>query len=285
MAVTGDQRHTQVRTGWHEGSDETERSVLMFKKLLAAVGVGGAEVETELHTPGAQPGGAVHGVIRLRGGEIQQDVAGVSVELATRVEHEHGDDEVDFMRGFGRVDVQRGIVVAPGSGMELPFTLPVPMETPITHYRDHPLRGAVVVVRTRLEISGAVDATDTDPVGIGALPAQHTLLEALEGLGFHLHSADVESGRIRGTRQGLPFYQEIEFRGSRRYPRLNQLEVTFFAAPDGMDVVLEADKKAGLITSGRDLTNVLRVDYGSLGHVDWAAELHHRLDSMSGGWL
>ena len=74
----------------------------MFKKLLAAVGVGGAEVETELHTPGVQPGGSVQGVVRLRGGEVAQQLDGVSVEFVTRVEHEVDDDEVTSKRAFGR---------------------------------------------------------------------------------------------------------------------------------------------------------------------------------------
>lgn len=71
----------------------------------------------------------------------------------------------------------------------------------------------MVAVRSRLEISGAIDATDTDPIGVGALPAQHVLLDAVEQLGFRLHRAYAEAGRVRGTRQSLPFYQEIEFPG------------------------------------------------------------------------
>ncbi|GAB3278448.1 sporulation protein [Parasphingorhabdus pacifica] len=257
----------------------------MFKKMMAAVGVGGAEVETVLHTPGVQPGGVVQGVIRLRGGDVPQDIRGVYVEFVTRVEHEGDDAEVNLMRGFGRTDVHRDLALPPGQVVEVPFNLPVPLETPVTHYKDQPLRGPVVAVRTTLEISGAFDATDTDPIGIGALPAQHVLLDALERLGFRLNSADVEAGSLRGTRQGLPYYQEIEFLGSPRYPRLTQLEVTFIAAPDGMDVVLEADKKAGLLTNGRDLRNVLRIDYSRVGQIDWAAELHPRLESMASGWL
>lgn len=257
----------------------------MFKKLLAAVGVGGAEVETELHTPGAQPGGTVQGVIRLRGGDVQQTIPGVHVEFVTRVEHESGDNEVNVMRGFGRTPVRRDVELPPGQQVEFPFHLPVPWETPITHYKNGPLRGATVAVRTTLEISGAVDATDTDPLGIGALPAQHVILDAVERLGFRFHSADVEAGYVQGTRQSLPFYQEVEFHGSPRYPRLKQLEVTFVAGHDGMDVVLEGDKKAGLLTSGRDLTNLLRVDYASMGQVDWTAALHQHLDSMASGWI
>lgn len=257
----------------------------MFKKLLAAVGVGGADVETELHTPGVQPGGQVHGVVRLRGGEVPQQLDGVSVEFATRVEREVNDDEVESVRGFGRQRVGEAVALQPGQVVELPFQVTAPMETPITFYAGRHLPGGEVAIRTRLEISGAVDATDTDPVGVGALPAQHVLLEAVERLGFHLHRVDCEAGHLRGTRQTLPFYQEIEFHGSPNYPRLRQLEVTFIAGDDGLDVVIEGDKKAGLLSSGRDLTNVLNIDYQAIPQVDWTAELHNHLSRMGSGWL
>jgi sporulation-control protein len=257
----------------------------MFKKLLAAVGVGGAEVETELFTPGVQPGGVVEGVVRLRGGDVQQEIPGVLVEFVTRVEHESDDHEAHVNRTFGRTDVRRNVPLAPHQTIELPFRLPAPLETPINFYNNRNLPGTTVAVRTTLEIAGAIDATDNDPIGVGALPAQHVLLAAVESLGFHLHSADVEAGHLRGTRQTLPFFQEIEFRGSHRYPRLKQLEVSFVAGPDGMDVVLEADKKAGLLTSGRDLTNVLRIDYHAVDRVDWAGELHRVIEPMGSGWL
>ncbi|MEV4734442.1 sporulation protein [Saccharopolyspora sp. NPDC049426] len=257
----------------------------MFKKLLAAVGVGGAEVETELRTPGVQPGGQVHGVVRLRGGEVPQQLDGVSVEFVTRVEREVNDDEVESVRGFGRQRVGQGVALQPGQVLELPFQVAAPMETPITFYGGRHLPGGEIAVRTRLEISGAVDATDTDPVGVGALPAQHVLLEAVERLGFRLHRVDCEAGHLRGTRQTLPFYQEIEFHGSPNYPRLKQLEVTFIAGHDGLDVIIEGDKKAGLLSSGRDLTNVLNIDYQAIPQVDWTAELHNHLTRMGSGWL
>ncbi len=259
----------------------------MFKKLLAAVGVGGVEVETTLREPGVRPGGVVEGVIRLHSGEVEQDISGVYVELVTRAEHEFGNDEVDALRAFGRVAVREGgVSLPPGQVVELPFRLPVPVETPITFYNNAHLRGKTqVAVRTVVDVRGAVDATDTDPIGVGALPAQHRVLEALEALGFRLHSADVEAGRIPRTRQGLPFYQEIEFSGSPNYPRLRQLEVTFVAGSDGMDVVLESEKKAGLLTGGGDRLNILSVGYDQAGHLDWPGELHKVLDSLGQGRL
>lgn len=66
-------------------------------------------------------------------------------------------------------------------------------------------------VSTELEIARAVDAGDLDPINVHPLPAQQALLDAFGQLGFRFRSADMERGHIRGTRQTLPFYQEIEF--------------------------------------------------------------------------
>lgn len=251
----------------------------MFKKLLAAVGVGGAEVETELFTPGVQPGGIVEGVIRLRGGKIRQDISRVSVEFATKVEREFDEHEGVQDLGFGRIDVYGAFAIAPGETFDMPFKAQAPMETPITFYNGRHLPGAAVALRTIVEVSG-VDAKDTDPIGIGALPAQHVVLEALERLGFQLRTADTEYGRINGVPQQLPFYQEIEFSGSHQFPALTQLEVTFIAAERGMNVVFEADKRGGIFTESRDVFDALWVDYATLDHVDWTNELGRRLHAL-----
>ncbi|MEW1740693.1 sporulation protein [Nocardia beijingensis] len=253
----------------------------MFKKLLAAAGVGGAEVETELFTPGVQPGGTVEGVIRLRGGAVAQDITQVAVEFVTRAEQEYDDHEGVRDIAFGRAGVHGPSYLPAGAPLEFRFAARAPMETPITFYNGRHLPGTVVSLRTIVEIHGAVDAADTDPIGVGALPAQHVLLEAVERLGFHLRSADVESGRVHNTPQTLPFYQEIEFTGAPNYPRLNQLEVTFVPTDTGMSVVLEADKRGGWLSEGRDVFDALWVDYQQLGGVDWAGELHHRIARLA----
>ncbi|UGT60655.1 sporulation protein [Nocardia asteroides] len=254
----------------------------MFKKLLAAVGVGGAEVETELFTPGVQPGGVIEGVIRVRGGQVPQRIDRIAVELVTRVEHEYEDGETHRDTGFGAHDVFHGFDLAPGAFHEFRFGARAHLETPITFFDGQPLPGTVVALRTVLAVSGAVDATDSDPIGVGALPAQHILLDAVRRWGFPLRSADVEHGRLHNTPQQLPFFQEIEFGPSHRFPRLNQLEVSFVPAEHGMSVVFEADKRGGLFTEGRDAYDNLWVEYANLPHVDWAGEVGHRIERLAG---
>ncbi|WP_280252649.1 sporulation protein, partial [Nocardia abscessus] len=99
----------------------------MFKKLLAAAGVGGAEVETELFTPGVQPGGTVEGVIRLRGGAVAQEIASVAVEFVTRAEQEYEDHEGVRDIAFGRNGVHGPLHLPPGAVLDFRFAARAPM--------------------------------------------------------------------------------------------------------------------------------------------------------------
>ncbi len=253
----------------------------MFKKLLAAVGVGGAEVQTELFTAGVQPGGTVEGVIRLRGGRVGQDVDHIGVEFVTRVERESAEGETLHDLGFAPTGVTGPFHLPAEAELSFRFAARAPMETPITFYDGRHLPGTVVSLRTRVGIRDAVDAADTDPIGIGALPAQHVALAAVERLGFPLRSADVEQGRVHNTPQTLPFYQEIEFGPSPHYPSLDQLEVTFVATDAGMSVVFEADKRGGFFTEGRDVFDALWMEHHRLDGIDWAGEFHHRIARLA----
>ena len=111
-------------------------------------------------------------------------------------------------------------------------------------------------------------------MAVHPLPAQEKILEAFLRLGFRFSRADVERGRIHGVQQSLPFYQEIEFYPSPQYARaLNQLEVTFVATPQHLQVIMEADKRGGMFTEGRDALSIFTVDYANAEHTDWAPQL------------
>jgi sporulation-control protein len=147
----------------------------------------------------------------------------------------------------------------------------LPWETPVTELYGQAL-GVVLGVRTELSVAGAKDKGDLDPLTVGPLPVQEAVLEALGQLGFGFRSADLEYGRIGGTGQQLPFYQEIEITPSPRYAHLvNEIEVTFLANPAGMEVVLEADQRAGLLSSGHD--TLTRFTVGHHDSRDWNTEV------------
>ncbi|MFF0431031.1 sporulation protein [Streptomyces sp. NPDC004327] len=247
---------------------------MVFKRLLGSLGVGGPAVDTVLDPGPVTPGGPLGGQVHLRGGDSDFTIEHITLELVARVEAEHGEGESEGTVVFDRHVVGGGFRLGAGEQRTVPFSVPLPWETPVTELYGQGL-GVVLGVRTELGVAGARDKGDLDPLAVRPLPAQEAVLEALGQLGFGFRSADLELGRIGGTAQRLPFYQEIELSPGPRYAhQVNELEVTFLAGPGGLDVVLEADKRGGFLSAGHDALSLFSVghhDAGYAGHTDWTA--------------
>ncbi|MFE0189903.1 sporulation protein [Streptomyces sp. NPDC059008] len=258
-----------------------------FKKLLASLGAGGASVETVLFEENVVPGGVVQGEVRIQGGSVAQEIQGLSVGLQARVEVESGEEEYKRNIQFTKVQLGGAFEVQPGAAHTVPFGLEIPWETPITTFLGTHLHGMSVGVTTELAIARAVDSGDLDPVNVHPLPAQQAILDAFGRLGFRFKAADLEQGHIRGTRQKLPFYQEIEFHAPQQYRGLNQVELSFVADDREMDVILEMDKKPGLFSEGSDTYRSFTVGLNDFEGTDWAAYLNQWLAEVGGkrNWL
>ncbi|OON74048.1 sporulation protein [Streptomyces tsukubensis] len=251
-----------------------------FKRLLASLGAGGASVETELTEINVVPGGVVQGEVRIQGGSVTQRIEGLSVGLQARVEVEGNDQETKQNIEFGKVRLGGAFELAEGAVHAVPFGLEIPWETPITALGGQHLRGMDIGVTTELQIARAVDSGDLDPITVHPLPAQQAIIDSFSELGFRFKSADMERGHIRGTRQRLPFYQEIEFYPPERFRGLNQVEVSFVADDREMDVVLEMDKKAGLFSEGSDSFRAFKVGLLDYRGTDWSAYLNQWLSEV-----
>ncbi|MET8694854.1 sporulation protein [Streptomyces bauhiniae] len=253
---------------------------MAFKKLLASLGAGGASVETVLTEVNVVPGGVVQGEVRIQGGSVNQNIEGLSVGLQARVEVESGDQEYKQDVEFAKVSLGGAFELQAGAVHAVPFGLEIPWETPVTVIDGQELRGMHIGVTTELQIARAVDSSDLDPIRVHPLPAQKALLDAFIQLGFRFKNADMERGHIRGTRQRLPFYQEIEFYPPAQYRGLNQVEVSFVADENAMDVVLEMDKKPGLFSEGSDTFRSFQVGLHDFHTTDWAGYLNQWLSEV-----
>lgn len=250
---------------------------MVFKRLLGSLGVGGPTVDTVLNPGAALPGGGLTGQVHLKGGDADFDIEHITLELVARVEAEHEEGESEGVVTFDRFTVGGGFRLAAGQQHSIPFTVTLPWETPITELYGQPL-GIVLGVRTELAVAGAKDKGDLDQLTVGPLPAQEAILEALGQLGFGFKSADLEYGRIGGTGQQLPFYQEIELNPSPQYAhQVNEIEVTFLANPAGMDIVMEADKRGGFFSEGHDALTRFTVSHDTVAHQDW--------NTLVDGWI
>ncbi|MEV8095695.1 sporulation protein [Kitasatospora sp. NPDC085879] len=248
---------------------------MVFKRLLGALGVGGPTVDTVLSTPTVRPGGTIHGQVNLVGGERDAEINGITLSLVARVEVEYEDHEGHTNKTFASAVVSGPMRLAAGEHRAVPFAFPVPFETPATSIAGQHLSGMALGVRTEVDIAGQLDKGDADPVAVEALPVQQRVLDALLALGFRFTRADLEAGHIRGTRQTLPFYQEIEFRAAPQYAhRCNEIEVTFIADAYGVEVVLEFDKR-GFLHGGDSVRTY---------HLDHAAA-QQDLTAVVDGWI
>ncbi|MEU2611696.1 sporulation protein [Micromonospora sp. NPDC007271] len=247
---------------------------MIFKRLRQAMGVGGPSVRTVLASPDCRPGGPLEGRVQVVGGDHPVEVSHLALGLVTRVGVESGDSGYDTTQEFGRRQVTGAFGLAPGQRYEVPFRFEVPWETPLTDLYGQHLPGLTMGLRAELEVARAVDQGDLDPVAVHPLPAQERLLEALRQLGFRFVGAAVERGHLYGVHQTLPFHQELEFLPAPRYARaVNQLEVTFVTDPHRTEVVLELDKRGGLLTEGGDGFGRFTVDHAAVDRTDWGAQL------------
>ncbi|WP_353943443.1 sporulation protein [Streptomyces sp. HUAS MG91] len=250
---------------------------MVFKRLLGSLGVGGPTVDTVLAPGAAAPGGTLSGQVRLTGGSGDFDIEHITLELVARVEAEQGDHEDVGAVTFDRFVVGGGFRLTAGAEHTVPFSVTLPWETPVTELYGQQL-GIVLGVRTELSVAGARDKGDLDPLAVGPLPVQEAVLEAFGQLGFGFKSADLEYGRIGGTGQQLPFYQEIELTPAPAYAHaVEEIEVTFLATPGGMEVVLEADKRGGPFGGGHDALTRFTVAHDGIHHHDW--------NTLVDGWV
>jgi sporulation-control protein len=254
---------------------------VVFRKLMHAFGAGGPSVDTILDRSDCQPGGLLSGQVRLAGGDRPVAVERIELGLVTRVEFEGRGHEQAGGVEFARLPLSGRFELPAGDDQTLPFRIQVPWEAPVTAVFGRPLRRMAVGLSTEVSVANATDAGDLDPVTIHPLPAQELFLDAVGRLGFQFRNADVEYGHLRGVPQQLPFYQELEFFPAPQYAgRLNELEVTFVAGPQAMDVVLEVDKRGGLFSGGHDTFHHVRIDYATADRTDWAAFLDDWLQRL-----
>ncbi|AGZ45397.1 sporulation protein [Actinoplanes friuliensis] len=243
---------------------------MVFARVLRAFGVGGPTVDTILPNPATHPGGTLTGEVRIAGGEYDVVIDNIVLSLVTRVEAEDGDALIEFHR----VSVAGHFTLPAGAREDIPFQMSVPWETPITHLAGKPLSGMTMGVRTELSVAKAVDKGDLDEVAIHPLPVQEKILSAFDHLGFRLRHAHLENGGIYGVRQEHPFYQEIEFAAPPELTKtIDEVEVTFVADPTGTEIILEFDKRGGLLSAGSDTYARHRAEHTESETTDWVSKV------------
>lgn len=212
----------------------------VFKKILAKVGIGAAQVDTHLFQNSLIPGEIIEGEVYIRGGDVAQEIDDIYLKIATEYEREYksGDEERTVREECVLVKylLSERFSLQAKEEKSIPFSLQLPYETPLTISRQP------VYIRTGLDIKSAVNPRDRDELQVQPHPFMQGVLEAVEHLGFRLQEVDCEYAPHHGT---YPFVQEFEFRPTGKYhTHLDELEVIFRLKADKLEVLLQIDRRA-----------------------------------------
>jgi sporulation-control protein len=210
-----------------------------MKKVLASIGIGNATVDTVLPSTTVTPGESVDAEVRIEGGDAEQAVDRIELELETRYRTDDG-----YREGtVDRLVLSEGLTIEPGASEVREVTLDIPYHTPVT------LGNVQVWVETELDISLAVDPEDKDSLDVQPTPRMQALFDAAEQLGLSLRSAECEADPY-GRYVGRTFYQEFEFRpsGGPFAGDLDELEFVCDPGPDALTVYVEVDRRGGLLS-------------------------------------
>lgn len=206
-------------------------------RMLASVGIGAAQVDTVLEKATFEPGEQLRGVVRVKGGQVEQQIDTIYISLMTQYVREVDDKKVFENAELGKYRVSEPFRIGAGEQRELPFSFPIPLHTPLSVGRTP------IWLKTGLDIKSAVDPTDADRIEVTPNKEIRTILDAVAQLGFRLREATCEYAPRLGY---SVFVQELEyvpvsgpFRG-----RLDELEVIVAPQNDYVDVFMQIDRKA-----------------------------------------
>ncbi|MDX2319548.1 MAG: sporulation protein [Moritella sp.] len=215
----------------------------MFKNISAALGFGGAKVDTILDRNEVLQGGLVSGYVKVIGGKVDQSIEAIIIKLMTKVKQETGDN-IEFMdHVLAQYSISEAFNAAAGVEYRFDFEFDLHPEAPITTLAVSNNQ-CVVWLDTELDIDYAIDASDKDVIHVLPLPAIANIMSKLiEDKDLKLVKSDMESGTISmpGFTNESGAYQEIEFRKSSIFSR-GELELSFAIKGDTLYGLAEIDR-------------------------------------------
>ncbi len=248
----------------------------MLQKLLATLGVGGATIETTITAP-ARQGGTLQGTIVVQGGSVPQEVRDVVLALRVPARRESGDHTITETLTVAHGQVPLRTTLEPGARHQAAFQLPIPFDCPLSLGPTH------VTLATGLDVAGAVDAGDRDPVRVLPDATLGALIDACAALGFaHQPRSGEVSYQKRGWFGQVPL-QELKFRpqGGAYRGVLDELEFVISRDGASVEALVEIDRRGGMLSEWLDVDETharLRIPAGrAFGAHDLDAFIRARL--------
>lgn len=212
---------------------------MVWRKLLAGLGLGGVEADTVLTPAPGVPGATLSGQVNLR---VKSDTDISSITLILVAHGQGGEIELARHRVSGTLNLQGG------TSHSVPFSMPVPTHAPFTVLYGQALPGFTTGVRTELTVSSGSAKGDFDPVRIEASSVQQHIMDALGTIGAKFAGNSVRPGAVAGlsapAAQAITFFAPVG-EGQQLGPHIPQ--ITFLLAPGdaGLTVVAELAGRPG----------------------------------------
>lgn len=224
----------------------------MFKKMLAAVGIGGAKVDAVLESSEVVLGDTIRGVVKINGGAIGASVTKAFIEFATKFSYTV-EVEVDtdngrqtqkqsrlFSSEYGRTLIGQNIEMGAKGDLEIPFEITLPLHAPVTPIGLS--KALPLALESQLDVPFAIDPRDSDQVIARPHPDMQAAFDFLAAEGYHLR--EVELKLCSTAMSPVKFVQEFEFKASMPGMRFDEVELMFLPRGDTWSIIVEADIRA-----------------------------------------
>jgi sporulation-control protein len=212
---------------------------MVWRKLLAGLGLGGVEADTVLTPTPGTPGGSLTGQVNLR---VKSDTDIASITLILVAHGQAGEIELSRHRVAGTLSLEGG------SSHSVPFSVAVPEHAPFTVLYGQSLPGFTAGVRTELTVSAGSARGDFDPVRIEASPTQQHIMDALGTIGAKFAGNAVRPGTMAGlpvpAAQAVTFYAPVP-EGQQLGRHIPQVTFVFAGTESGFTVVAELASRPG----------------------------------------
>lgn len=221
-----------------------------LKKAMSSIGIGAAKVDTILYNDQVQAGQEVKGHVQIKGGNVEQRIDQIYLQVMTNYVKETDDGTVTNSVCIQKVGIPINATIQKGQEAQVPFSFYLTPKAPVT-YNHLP-----VWIHTGLDIKMAVDPTDKDHLQVQAHPYTQVMLTVLQHLGFTLRKVKNEYARFD---RELPFIQNFEFvpQSGEFRGRLDELEVAVSVEQGQLRALFEIDRKArglrGFLSEAMDM--------------------------------
>ena len=215
-----------------------------MKGVLSRIGIGSATVDTILPTDTVRAGDSVQAEVNVEGRSTDQEIDAVYFALETEYKSDEGykDAIVDQWQ------LTEPFTIEAGEKRRFETTIDIPRETPVT------TRSTAVEIETGLDISMAIDPGDEDYIEVEPTHRTQAVFDALDSLGFSLHSSSCEASAGSLFTTSATFVQEFEFRPERGEftGQVDEVGLVPVFDDDRLTLYLEVDRSAGLLSEVTD---------------------------------